>query len=262
MKPTNHRTISGDLSFGFLSVVFVVAMFLGASPGANATAIANSSLQLESLAIIPSSGSIVLSPTAQSFAQAQNSLGQSVSNSDSGATAMSSAIVTWAKGSGSADSVLQTASASANVSIPNVTGAANSVGRGALFDLAFSVTGTTGPVSVQFNAMFPYAQTLMTDVYGVQATSEVILDLSIDGSVVLFFDSPLAIGPSTSLAINGSPTLTNSMTLTAGQTYDLYLEIDSESSGINATPEPATLSLLLGGALIPFVRSRLQSFRS
>ena len=101
---------------------------------------------------------------------------------------------------------------------------------------------------VQFSAMFPYAQSLMTDIYGVQATSEVILNLTIDGQTVLFFDSPLTIGPSTSLATSGSPTLTNSMTLTAGQTYDLYLEIDSESSGMNATPEPATLTLLLGGA--------------
>ena len=240
----------------------VVLAVLTGTPYANATAIANSSLQLASLTITPASGSIVFSPTAQSFAQAQNSLGELVSNFDSGTTANSSAVVTWANASGSADSGSLTASASANVSIPNVTGAASSVGRGALFDFAFSVTGASGPVAVQFSAMFPFAQSLMTDMYGVQATSEVILDLSIDGQTVLFFDSPFTIGPSTSLATSGSPTLTNSMTLTAGQTYDLYLEIDSESSGINATPEPATLTLLLGGAIVPFVRRRLRNISS
>jgi hypothetical protein len=246
-----------------LAPCFVALLLVAsAAPPVSATAIANSSIQLSSLTITPASGSIMFSPTAQSFAQAQNSLGELVSNSNSGATANSSAGVTWANASGSADSGSQTAAALANVNIPNVTGAANSVGRGSLFDLAFSVTGTSGPVGVQFSAMFPYAQSLITDIYGVQATSEVILDLSIDGQTVLFFDSPLTIGSSSSLATGGSPTLTNSMTLTAGQTYDLYLEIDSESSGINTTPEPATLALLLGGALVPLVRRRLRNTSS
>ena len=264
MKPTKYLAEFNPLSAQpGLTLCFVVMLLaLIVAPPASATAIANTSIQLSSLSITPASGSIMFSPTAQSFAQAQNSLGELVSNFNSGTTANSSASVTWANGSGSADSGSQTASASANVSIPNVTRAANSVGRGSLFDLAFSVTGTSGPVSVQFSAMFPYAQSLMTDIYGVQATSEVILNLSIDGQTVLFFDSPFTIGPSTSLATSGSPTLTNSMTLTAGQTYDLYLEIDSESSGINATPEPTTLTLLLGGAIVPFVRRRLRSLRS
>lgn len=264
MKRTKHpvRITPTVRRFRLVPCFVTLLLVASAAPPASATAIANTSIQLSSLSITPASGSIMFSPTAQSFAQAQNSLGELVSNSNSGATANSSAVVTWANASGSADAGSQTASASANVSIPNVTAAANSAGRGTLFDLAFSVTGASGPVSVQFSAMFPYAQSLMTDIYGVQATSEVILDLSIDGSAVLFFDSPLVIGPSASLATSGSPTLTNSMTLTAGQTYDLYLEIDSESSGINATPEPATLTLLLGGALVPLVRRRLRSLRS
>jgi len=264
MKRTKHPIrITPTVRRFRLAPCFVALLLIAsAAPPVSATAIANSSIQLSSLSITPASGSIMFSPTAQSFAQAQNSLGELVSNFNSGATANSSAVVTWANASGWANSGSQTASASANVSIPNVTGAASSVGRGALFDTAFSITGASGPVSVQFSAMFPYSQSLMTDVYGVQATSEVILDLSIDGSVVLFFDSPFTIGPSTSLATSGSPTLTNSMTLTAGQTYDLYLEIDSESSGVNTTPEPATLTLLLGGVIVPFVRRRLRSFRS
>jgi hypothetical protein len=244
------------LTWYFTALLLVLA----AAPGDScATAIASTSLQMQSLTIAPASGTIMFSPTAQSFAQAQNSLGRLVQNFDSGVTASSSAAVIWADANGSADSISQTASSSANVNIPNVSGAASSVGRGALFDTAFSITGTSGPVSVQFSATIPYSQSLMTDGFGVQATSEVIFALTVDDSVVLFFDSPLSIGPSTSLAVSGSPTLTNSMTLTAGQTYDLYMEVDSESSGINTIPEPATLLLLLGGALVPFVRRRLRS---
>lgn len=254
-----HRFVN---RVSWVSFPVVMLATLCSVPPVSATAIANSSMQMQSLTITPASGTIMFSPTAKSFAQAQNSLGQLVSNFDSGVTASSSAAVIWANASGSADSISRTASSSANVNIPNSTGAASSVGRGALFDTAFSITGTSGPVSVQFAVTLPYSQSLMTDIYGVQATSEVIFDLSVDGSVVLFFDSPLAIGPSSSLATSGSPTLTNSMTLTAGQTYDLYMEDDSESSGINTTPEPATLTLLLGGALVPVVRRRWRSLRS
>jgi hypothetical protein len=242
-----------------LTLYFAATLLLlaAAPPRVNATAIANSSVQLTSLAITPASGSILFSPTAQSFAQAQNSLGELVTNFDSGTTASSSANVTWANAAGAADSASQTASAAANVDLP-VQGAASSVGRGTLYDLSFSITGVTGPVSVQFNATLPYSQSLMTDAVGLQATSEVIFDLTIDGQTVLFLDSPQLIGSSSSFSISGSPTLSNSMTLTAGQTYDLYLELDAESSGINA-PEPATLSLLLGGTLLSIVRSKLQS---
>lgn len=187
------------------------------APPVSATAITNSSFELQSLTIAPANGSIMSSPTAQSFTQSQNSLGELVSNLDSGTTANSSAVVTWANASGTADSISQTAS-----------------------------RGTSGPLSLQFAATLPYAQSLMTDIYGVEGTSEVIFNLTVDGSAVLFLDSPLVIAPSTSLGIRASPTLTNSMTLTAGQTCDFYMEIASESSGVNTTPELATLLLLLG----------------
>src|SRR5271169_1678489 len=250
MKRTRRPVKFHRLANRFLLTLCLVLMLeaLVVAPRANATAIANSSLQLASLTITPASGSIMFSPTAQSFAQAQNSLGELVSNFDSGTTANSSASVTWGNASGSADSILQTAFVSANVHLPgSVVGAASVAGQGALYDFSFSITGTTGPVSVQFSALLPYSQSLMTDAAGLQATSEVIFDLSLDGNTVLFLDSPMTIGPSSSFSTSGSPALSNSMTLTAGQTYDLYLELDAESSGIN-TPEPATLSLLLGGA--------------
>ena len=151
----------------WVSFLVIMLATLCSAPPVSATAITNSSLQLQSLTISLASGSIMFSPTAQSFTQAQNSLGELVSNFGSGTTANSSAVVTWANASGTADSISQTASTSANVSIPNVTGAASSVRRRTLFDLAFSITGTSGPVSMQFAATLPYAQSLMTDIYGV-----------------------------------------------------------------------------------------------
>lgn len=261
MKQRNHAAgdpLSGrcGLTFG----VMLVIATLTAAPPAGATATANSSLQLESLTITPASGSVVFSPTAQSFAQAQNSLGELVTNFDTGVTASSSATVTWVNASGSADSISQTGSALANVNIPgSFVGAASSVGRGVLYDFSFSITGTTGIVSVQFGAMLNSAQSLMTDALGLQATSEVIFDLTIDGQTLLFTDSPFTIGPSQSFTAGGPVNLNSTMDLTAGQTYNLYLELDAESSAIN-TPEPATLSLL-AGALVPLLYRRLRPSR-
>ncbi len=261
MMPTRRPVKFHSLANRFLLTLCLV-LLLAASvvvPRANATAIANSSIMLESLTITPASGSIMFSPTAQSFAQTQNSLGQVVSNFDSGTTANSSATVTWANASGSADSISQTAFVSANVDLPgSVVGAASAAGQGTLYDFSFSITGTTGPVSVQFSALLPYSQSLLTDLAGVQASSEDIFYLSLDGQPVLFLDLPMTIGSSSSFSASGSPTLSNSMTLTAGQTYNLYLELDAESSGINV-PEPASLSLLLGGALLSLVRRKLRS---
>jgi hypothetical protein len=154
-----------------LTAFAMVFAALTTVPRLDATAIANSSLQLQSLTITPASGSIMFSPTAQSFAQAQNSLGELVSNFDSGSTANSSASVTWANASGAADTTSRTASAMANVNLPGaVVGAANSVGRGTLYDLSFSVVGASGPDSVQFSVTIPYIQSLVTDAAGVQAT--------------------------------------------------------------------------------------------
>jgi hypothetical protein len=257
MNRTGHCITSNSVlrRLPLASLLGIALSLLSGAPCANATAIANSSLQLETLAITSSSGSILFAPTAQSFAQAQNSLGELVSNFDSGTTAASSAVVTWADASGSADSILQTASAIADVNIPSgMAGAASSVGQGSLFDFSFMVTGTTGPVAVQFAAMLPAVQSLMTDEFGMQATSELVFDLSIDGMPVLFQDSPLSIGPSSSLSNSGTWNLNNSVTLNAGQAYTLVLQLDAESSGINTIPEPATFSLIAGGALLSMVR--------
>ena len=257
MKRTLLIFYSGSSRLDLIPFLALVVFALAAVRLTSATAVANSSVQLHALSITPASGSIMFSPTAQSFAQAQNSLGQLVSNSDTGTSANSTATVTWADASGSADPISQTASALANVDLPGaVVGAASSVGRGTLYELSFAITGTTGTVPVQFSLVLPYRQSLMTDANGLQASSEVAMDLTVDGNTVSFFDSPKTIGPSSSFATIGSPTITNSMILMADQKYTLFLELDAESSGINTT-EPGTLLLLLGGTLVAIVRRNM-----
>lgn len=235
----------------------ILLVFILAGVTAWSATISQSSLQLQSLTITPSSGAIMFAPTAQSFAQAQNSQGDLISDFQSGATANSSVGVTWAAGNGSADSSSEEASAFANLNIPTSgEAAASSVGRGTLYDFNFQITGTTGSVPVNFSAMLPFAQLLMTDSLGLEASSEIMFELSIDGNLVLFSDSPMSIGSSSSASTSGIWNLSNSVDLTAGQSYELYIELDGESSG-KSTPEPSAL-YLLGSAVLPILCRRLR----
>lgn len=240
------------------SLLLLVLAAIAVTPRANATAIAISSLQLASLTITPSSGWIIFSPTAEAFAQAQNSLGELVADYNTGVIVNSSASVTWASASSSADSISRNMAVFSNVNIPG-EGAASAIGIATLYDYSFSITGTTGPVSVQFDAMLPFMQFLMTDAYGLEASSDLVFYLGIDGTPVLFKDSPEYIGPNSSFFSSGTWSLSNSVILMANQPYILYAEVDDDPA---PAPEPATLSLLLGGVLCSFVARRLRSARS
>ncbi len=92
------------------------------------------------------------------------------------------------------------------------------------------------------------------------ASSDLIFYLGIDGTPVLFKDSPEYIGPNSSFFSSGTWSLSNTVTLTAGQQYFLLYQTDSERP--TPVPEPTTLSLLLGGALYSLVARRLRSARS
>jgi len=79
---------------------------------------------------------------------------------------------------------------------------------------------------------------VMTDIHGINATSEVVFALTINGTVVLFLDSPLAVGSNATKIIPlMSQGLTNSMMLNYNQDYTIDLEVDAESSG-QSMPEP------------------------
>jgi hypothetical protein len=62
----------------------------------------------------------------------------------------------------------------------------------------FEVTGATGPVTTDTDASLAGNQFLMTSSTGVSASSETIFTLTsphVNSSPLLFFDSPLSIGP-------------------------------------------------------------------
>ena len=127
----------------------------------------------------------------------------------------------------------------------------------------FEITDTTGmanPVNVLFSAALSYSQNLVTDAFGQQAYSEVIFQLSLPdvGAVpFLFLDNPLTIGPSTTLAAAGTPTLSSSTSrlgLLTNTPYSIYIEADAESSGINTSPEPSSLLLMAAGLLALLAR--------
>lgn len=246
---------------GVWLTLFLVIVLVGSvlTPHANASATANSELQLQSLTITPDQGSIVFLPTASSFASAQNSLGEFDSSFDSGSIANSTATVTWANGNCSVDSNVRTGSVATNSQIPSgLIGGSSSFALGTLSDFSFTVTGTTGEVPVQFDAVVPYMQMLFTDAYGA-AASGVTFFLSLEGSTVLESQSAYSVGSNSSVSTSQTWDLSNSITLEADQAYSVEVMFLAVSTA-TTTPEPATIWLCLGAAT-PFLVRRLRATR-
>jgi hypothetical protein len=229
----------------------VLAVLFAFPVSLRADVIVSTSLSLTGLQISPSSGTLqILSPlTASAFAQAQDSLGgldQQFNSVDDGTTS-ASALTLLASASGAASAPLLHANAGSGVNISGLEAAASSVGRGSLQG-SFEITGATAPVNVQFQAMLQGDQSLSTPGTGQSATSEVIFTLilpDLPNQPLLFFDNPLTIGANDSGSNTTSPTLTASVTLQPNTEYSLITEVDAESSGQNAIPEPSSLLLLL-----------------
>src|SRR5687767_10100581 len=149
-------------------VVVTAVCLLGAPPQADATAIANSTLDFKNLAITPAAGTFTLDGPwfLQAFAEADNSLGERVEQTTpnlppdflaiSPATVRALAKVTWAEATGSASAPnhpadpVVTGSAKSDVNIPGCGPAfASSKGRGTMFNV-FTLTGGGSSVDVQF----------------------------------------------------------------------------------------------------------------
>lgn len=218
-----------------------------------ATAIANSTISFSNLQITPATGTIIFLDdwTAEAFAQAQNSLGQLVSqfNSSTGGAAAANATVTFATSAGNASATNLTGSASSSVNIPGtITAQALSVGRGTLFNL-FVITDGTGDVDVNFSVDLTGNLNVFTDAFGQLAQTETIFDLELDGNPILFRDDILSIGPSDSKNLSFSQNLFDSRTLQFDTLYFILAQADSESQAINI-PEPSSLTLMLAGLII------------
>jgi hypothetical protein len=225
-----------------------------APPPIHATAIATGSISVTNLTITPSSGTVTYGMlwTAQSFAQAQNSLCgcDSQFSSSVGGTAQADAMVMFGQGHALTDAASLTLSAADAVNISGAgVMAANAVGQSTLFNTTFSITGGTGPVDVTFSAMLDMSQFLFTDFAGVFANNQTSFQLSIDGQSVLFMNLANSIGSNSSLSDSFSGALSDTMTLNFNQDYTLTGFAEDDPSGFD-TPEPPAGSLLLMGAAL------------
>jgi hypothetical protein len=239
---------------GLLAVIGCVSLRAGV--------IANASISLTSLQIVPTTGTFTLvSPwMATAFAQGQNSLGQLDQHfSGPGLTANATAMVTDVTASGSADANLLTAGASSMIDISG-TGlmTASSTGQSSLTSM-FEITGGTGSVNVQFTANVTRMIALSTDSFGMFAEEELISSLLLDGSQVLFSHDLASIGPNDSFSMTISGAQTQMETLQFNTVYTLgYYSDDDTYPNMNGIPEPATIWLIGVPLGLLLVRRRLR----
>jgi hypothetical protein len=275
MRTSNKRTNWFNLLRGQLGVkllIIVILAAVAAVPKATASVIVVTSIQ-ESLTITPASGSInFFSGDCRLFdacytlaiAQQCNSQGCAYSQSEQHfvTNSTSTASVTWTNAIASNQSSSLTALASNSIAIPTGPNGnfADSYAAGSYYE-SFSITGTSGPVSVQFSSVAPVFESIAT---APQWTGF----FDHDAFINLFDGNNNYIGNLSGYANivtagNGQSylnaetlTSTQTITLSAGETYSL--EFRYQGTSIAATPEPATLLLLLAGVLPPVIVRRLR----
>ena len=264
--------LTGNLALGALLCIGPSAVWAGV--------IVNSSISLESLTATPSSGASGLSTAfgVTAFAQAGDSITAgfpaTAFDLEAGTAAIAGPVASsLAAAFGIADPSSWTGTASSSISIPNITASASSVGQSqlGLGGDYIVITGGTGPsdtspVDVTFSATLTGTQTLATPTAGVYASSEIDFQLLLLNAPsnqpcppqpafssgppcpVLYFDSPLSIGPDQFLSSPYSATLTSApVPLQLNTQYFIVAALDSESSGVNAVPEPSCLLLVALG---------------
>jgi hypothetical protein len=215
-----------------------------------ALAITSSSLVISNLSIVPTAGVVSVDPWfAEASATANNSLGQIDGQFDfSDTLALAAAAVTFASGSSYGNALDAMAGAASGVTLPGALNQAASDGRGSLYTF-FMILGGAGDVDVTFSMDVDGSQHFLTDALG-SYRSELVATLEVDGDLVLFWQSLLTGGPgSPDTTTPLSTTLTATRTLTFGTPYFIFIQADSESSGLNAVPEPSVLALLAAGGL-------------
>ena len=106
-------------------------------------------------------------------------------------------------------------------------------------------------MNVTFSVDIVGALNIVTDRYGVAASSEDAFNLDLDGTPLLLFDTTLTVGPSSEESVSISRTLTTTVSLDYGTIYQINSRADSEKSGSSMTPEPSA-------ALSPCWASRLR----
>jgi len=243
------------------AVLLVFALVAGSA--LRAGVIVSTSGGLTGLTITPDSGTLNILPgmSATAFGQViDDPVGGSSfdgPNTVTDAATSASTSTLYANASASVSAPALTAGALTGVNLPGIDGPADTEANSQLsgsFEIADGGVDTN-PVNVTFSADLALSQSLFTDLLGISASSEVIFQLSLPDDdangdfigLLLFSDTPLTIASDSSESSSLSPTLTGSALLQFNTPYSLFAEVDSESSGVDSTPEPSTLWLAAAG---------------
>jgi len=236
--------------------LFAVVVLLVLCPVLRADVIVSTTLSLTNLQILPGSGTLdILSGFgASAFTSVYDSLGgfDQQFNTVTGAATSANSATSMANATAAASALKLTESASSGVDLSPGVDASAGTNAGAPYGALsgfFMITDSSGnpnvtnPVNVTFNALLNISQSLTTDQFGFEATSEVVFNLllpDIDGNPFLSLDNPLQIGPGGSLSASSTPTLTGTAGMLTNTQYYLYVETDAESFGLNTSvPEPS-----------------------
>jgi hypothetical protein len=245
----------GSIFVGF-ALIFCSAL--------RADVMVSTNIALTGLTITPDSGSVSYLPGTDATAFGQvfdDPLGNSSYDGpytvvDSNTSANTTTGL--ASGGAAVSAPLGTMSGFSGVALSGTLGRADSDGNSELegtFEILDGGTDTN-PVNVSFAATLAVNQSLLTDIFGVSATSEttyqyMLPDLDANGNFIgtlLFYDSsPLTIGSNSTFANAASPTLSSSALLQFNTPYSFFEEVDAESSGVDSTPEPSTILLMTAG---------------
>jgi hypothetical protein len=230
------------LVFGWLSLC---------TSNALALAIAQSNLSLINLTITPASGIVSFTGpwSADAFADADGATAFNVTF-DGVTIAFASSSSMFATASGSANPAQRTSVATSAVNIPDgVEASSFATGRGSLYN-TFSITGGTGAVGVTFSANLLGNLHVLTNNFGVSATTETIFALDLDGSSLLFRHDILSIGPNSTLTLPIATTLSASQSLMFDTPYFVFIQTDSESRAVNTVNKVPDSSTVSGGAVM------------
>lgn len=232
--------------------VLLLGLVLGAAASAHADTIAITSVSLNNLQIVPTSGTVVLSApqagqqTAAGAAATNNFDEESGSQQEGPTHSQANASVTFATSSAVSDFPTLSLNASNNVTLSGCTcsGETEAV---AFIRASFMITGGTGNVDVTISGLLHTVQTLMTDQFSQFAVSRARFNLQVSDGNVFSFDSNVRIGPNDSNSMDTQTQLSQVLTLVFGQQYNLLVFIGADSRAAESVPEPATVVLLFSG---------------
>lgn len=244
--------------------VLLLGLLIGTASSAYADTIAITTVSLSNLQIIPTSGTVVISPPTlgnATFAGAGlvNSFDEEGGDFQDGPTRSEvNSSITFASVNSVSDFTNLSLSVNTDVTLTGCRCEAETEGNASL-RLSFMIVGGTGAVDVTLSALAQAAQTLVKDQFGTFATSEYTISLNVIDVATFSFDSRLRIGPNETLSLETQRLISEVVTLQFNQQYNLFVHLNAVArAGQNEIPEPATVVLLVSGlaSMAGFVKKR------